>query len=231
MENFGTYIHARPGGEAFYVGKGSQSRAFNLNPRNPHHGNIVAKYGKENIVIDFVLCESEAAAFDLEIKWIKTLRLFGVPLTNMTDGGDGVSGLIFSSEARLKLSEASKRNWLDEDRHTKLSAAMKGNTYRRGKVASVDTKAKMSVSRKGNQNSLGFKHTAENNSKNSARNMGNTRSLGHKHSDTTKAKMSANLKGNTLTKGNIWINNGVERHSIKAGEVIPTGYKRGMALL
>jgi hypothetical protein len=93
-ERFVVYQHKRPDGSVFYVGKGLVHRAFDLAPsrRTEWHNNIVAKYGRDNIVISYQECESEAQAFELERETIKTLRLEGVQLINLTDGGEGCSG-------------------------------------------------------------------------------------------------------------------------------------------
>jgi hypothetical protein len=68
---FGTYTHARPDGRVFYVGKGTEKRAFSLTPDkrrcNKHHANIVKKYGAENIIVGWVACESEKQALGLEM--------------------------------------------------------------------------------------------------------------------------------------------------------------------
>lgn len=92
-QTFYTYLHCRPNGDPFYVGKGRGKRCFNFSRRNPHHKNIVAKYGAENIGVFVFECASERQAFDDEIHQIKQLRAEGFVLANITDGGDGVSGL------------------------------------------------------------------------------------------------------------------------------------------
>lgn len=43
-----------------------------------------------------------------EIAWIAHARILGWPLTNHTDGGDGLSGHIFTEEHRQKISRANK---------------------------------------------------------------------------------------------------------------------------
>jgi len=176
MNNFGAYIHARPDGEAFYVGKGKPRRAQSLCARNQHHGRIVAKYGRDNIIVDFVPCESESAAFALEIEWIRTLRLFGVKLTNMTDGGEGASGCFPTEETRAK-----------------LSAASKGHKRRLGSKQSEAARAKNAAAQMGNLHLLGHKHSEETKAKIGASN------IGRKHSEESKAKRSAALKGKKLS--------------------------------
>lgn len=97
---FYTYLHCKPDGEPFYVGKGIRStckdnytkRSHNFTKRNAYHKNIVAKYGKENIGVFVFPCESEEQAFLNEIQQIAQLRRDGYELCNLTDGGEGSSG-------------------------------------------------------------------------------------------------------------------------------------------
>ena len=95
---FSAYVHARPdtvnASGIFYVGKGREKRVKKVARRNPHHKNIVNKYGRENILIGKLECSSEDIAFELEKGLIKCLKRMGVKLTNLTDGGDGVSGRV-----------------------------------------------------------------------------------------------------------------------------------------
>ena len=72
-----TYLHCKPTGEPFYVGKGCNvggRRSHNFSQRSQHHKNIVAKYGKANIGIFVFNCDSEAQAFADEIQQIAQLR-------------------------------------------------------------------------------------------------------------------------------------------------------------
>lgn len=101
---FYAHLHAKPNAstvyDIFYVGKGAGGRAQNMSARNPFHGNTVAKYGKDHIVVSKISCSSEQLAFELETGLIKCLRIMGVSLTNLTDGGEGISGYKFSPTAR-----------------------------------------------------------------------------------------------------------------------------------
>lgn len=88
---FYVYLYKRPDGSVFYVGKGTKRRAQCMAPsrRTLHFMNIVRKYGAENVQLELIACESEQAAFDLEIKTIRELRESGARLVNLTDGGEG----------------------------------------------------------------------------------------------------------------------------------------------
>lgn len=99
---FVAYVHMKPDLTPFYVGKGSYERAQSLvaSARNVWHGSIVSKYGKDNIIIESIECGSETEAFMRERLIIASLRASGVELCNLTDGGEGPSGVACSEETR-----------------------------------------------------------------------------------------------------------------------------------
>ncbi len=100
---FLAYMHARPDGRIFYVGKGTSMRVSKIErSHNPHHSNIVAKYGRENILVGKMECSSESIAFELEKGLIKCLRRSGVDLVNLSEGGEGQAGYRFSEEWKIK---------------------------------------------------------------------------------------------------------------------------------
>lgn len=167
---FYAYIHSKPDGTPFYVGKGKGYRANDFNRRNQWHQNTVNKIGKENVLISKIECSSERIAFDLEIGLIKTMRANGIALVNLTDGGEGSSGLIPTEETRAKLSAASTGRVHSAEARKKLSKAKKGMpSPNLGKFHSKETKAKISASRMGK--------------------------AGTPWSDESKAKLSASIKG------------------------------------
>lgn len=108
MNTFYAYVHARPDASIFYVGKGTGKRAYRLRGRSSYHQNVINKHGAENILIGKMECSSEEAAFELEKGLIKCLRRMGCELTNKTDGGDGVSGMVHTAETKQKLSNLFK---------------------------------------------------------------------------------------------------------------------------
>lgn len=110
---FYCYLHLRPDGSLFYVGKGQGKRSHEFTAgRNQYHKNIVAKYGAENIRVSIIPCESEDHAFATEIQLIKSFRLVGDELANMTDGGEGASGLIQTPDLIAKRTAAFKASLL-----------------------------------------------------------------------------------------------------------------------
>lgn len=138
MKQFYVYTHAKPDGSIFYVGKGQGNRYRQFSKRTAWHKNIAQKYGAENIIIQIVNCVSEQAAFELEKIYIKQLRESGAELVNMTDGGEGISGLVHTEETRRKLSESKKGLSTPKMRECQL-----------GKKASQETRQKMTEARTG----------------------------------------------------------------------------------
>jgi hypothetical protein len=101
------YTHCKPDGTPFYVGKGAWRRVRYFGERNPHHKNVVAKYGAENLAYGAMECSDDKTAYLLEQGLIKCLQRSGVSLVNRTAGGDG--GRNPTPETRIKLSEAAKK--------------------------------------------------------------------------------------------------------------------------
>jgi hypothetical protein len=124
----------------------------------------VQKYGAANIRIQIVNCESEQAAFELEKIYIKQLRESGAELVNMTDGGEGTSGLT--------------RGPLTKERKKKISEANKGNTFRRGSTHTPEAKEKMRTAHAGRVLTEKQKTAA----------VGNSYRKGAKHTDEAKEK-------------------------------------------
>ena len=119
-----TYLHARPtttdANGVFYVGKGTAVRAGTIDRKNRHHKNIVAKYGKSNILLGKIECSTESIAFELEKGLIKCLRRMGVSLTNMSDGGEGQSGYAHTDDTRKRMSETHRKMCESETRRAML---------------------------------------------------------------------------------------------------------------
>jgi hypothetical protein len=153
-QDYYVYTHSFAGQPPFYVGKGLKIRTTEMSRRNKYHTNIVKKYGKENIIVKAMLCRDEQHALTLEVKMIAALRNGGVRLTNLTDGGEGMSGWTPSAETRAKMS-AVQSNRSPETR-AKISAVHTGairspearakmSIAAKGKVVSLETRAKMSI--------------------------------------------------------------------------------------
>lgn len=196
--SFYAYVHVRPGADAngaFYVGKGRGRRSHDFARRNPYHQRIIDKHGPENIEVARLDCSDEATAFELERGLIKCLRRMGVSLTNVTEGGEGVSGLRHSSEAKAKMSKTRKGREHKTETKAKMSEGRLGerNAFF-GQTHSEEAKSKISKTKKANPTRywLGEKRDPEVGRKISAALKGR---VGRKHTEATKAKMSAAQKG------------------------------------
>ena len=155
---FYAYLHARPNTEdasgIFYVGKGKDKRAYDLNRPNKHHSSVINKHGKENILVSLIECSSEQIAFDLEVGLIKCLARMGVALSNKTAGGDGVRGFVKSEEWRKNHSKmmTGRSNWakgrtVPEEQRRKISNTLKVASIWKGRRHTEDSKLKMAVNK------------------------------------------------------------------------------------
>ena len=108
MSCFYVYEHWRLDTDTcFYVGKGKKGRAYARKNRNAHWTSIVKKLERDGYAYEVRFVEtglSEDRAFELEAERIAFWKEY-VRLTNLTDGGDGCSGMIHSPESRAKIRE------------------------------------------------------------------------------------------------------------------------------
>lgn len=127
---FYVYGFFRPSGAIYYIGKGCGYRIRTIAKwrRNPYLSNIIKKCG-EPIAVKIREGLTEAEAFETEIALIKAIGRADLgqgPLANMTDGGEGHSGMRLSPEARARLSASLKGRKASPELRAKLSAAKKG---------------------------------------------------------------------------------------------------------
>jgi hypothetical protein len=146
--------------EIFYVGKGKGRRAFLCSKRNPYWQNIVAKHGfNVEIIVDNI---DEELSFLVEMETIDAYKKRGITLSNMTDGGEGVSGFSHphseEHKQRLKGNTFGQSTWgktfkgktHSDEQKAKWAEIRKGVTSpRKGVVLSDETKRKISQSRIG----------------------------------------------------------------------------------
>lgn len=142
MDNkFYVYVHRKKtDGKPFYVGKGTGNRAYISYRRNSYWKNVVAKHGFYVEIVFENLEESEA--FQLEKDTILEFEYFGYSLTNLTRGGEGVSGKIVEDSTRKILGEQSKTRWDNPDYKKKLSDTQKIAQGKRSKANAEIMKTK-----------------------------------------------------------------------------------------
>lgn len=73
-----------------------------------------------------------------ECYWIRYFRKIGANLTNSTDGGKGISGIVHSQEVRKKIGDASLKHWQSP---TYREAVLRNKI---GRTRSEETRKKMS---------------------------------------------------------------------------------------
>lgn len=145
LNKYYIYAHVNPlKNEIFYIGKGFDKRAYSKKGRSNIWKNTVAKYGYIIDILQEGLTEEEA--FDREIWYIKRIgrKNLGIgPLVNLTDGGEGCSGLKHSDETKQKLSEINSGKIIPREIVDKIT---KANT---GKKRTQELKDKLSTMFKG----------------------------------------------------------------------------------
>lgn len=170
---FYVYAWLYPCGLVFYIGKGCGNRDAQQKT-NALFRSVVAKIRRNGGVPRVVRWHSnltETAAFTLERGYI---RLFGRRdlgtgvLTNQTDGGEGASGWVASSEWREMRSRAQTGKTLSDGARKKLRAANLGRKHsscarakmsasHTGKTITPDAIAKLMAANVGKKHSIGHR--------------------------------------------------------------------------
>ena len=103
------YRHLKPNGEVFYIGIGSEKRAYQKNPRSDFWKRVVSIHGYEVQILKSDLSWKDACELEiLLISWYGRRNLNTGTLVNMTEGGDGSVGYSPSEESRRSRSEKMK---------------------------------------------------------------------------------------------------------------------------
>jgi hypothetical protein len=99
---FYTYAHYTPENRLFYIGKGHGRRAYTFSKRNNYWNHIVEKFGKPRVEI-LADWNTEKEAFEHEMLLISCFKDMGYRLVNLSNGGEGPSGLKHSEEFKEKI--------------------------------------------------------------------------------------------------------------------------------
>jgi hypothetical protein len=154
---FYIYAHYKaddPNGLPFYIGKGKGKRDQSKH-RNPYWKNISNKHGF--IVKRLAENLTEVEAWDLEKKLIAHYgRLYNNTgcLCNLSEGGEGASGVIHTEVTKQKWSKAKQGKTWEEIFGTEKAAEMREQRKLNAKNHSDETKRKISESKKGSHNPM-----------------------------------------------------------------------------
>jgi hypothetical protein len=173
---FYVYEHWRPDrDECFYVGKGHGARANDMRRgRNRFHKFIQLKLSRLGYLVEVRLIAqglTEEEAFTIEVERIAMWHADGADLANLTDGGEGSSGLRHTEEQKRAVS-------------AKLT----------GRIASAEACAKLSAAAMGNQRGLGTKKSPEAIERTASAHRGKPKSAEHR-AKISAAKRAQNLAG------------------------------------
>jgi len=158
MNNFYVYIYLDPRKfgrycykdicflyEPIYIGKGKNKRYndINQNRRNKYFIrkiNKIKNFGLEPIVFKLYKNLNENQSFNLERNLIQEIGRYDLnlgTLLNMTDGGEGISGLIFSENHKRKISERNKGRKFS-DQHKKKISEIKKEKYKNNEIKKLN---------------------------------------------------------------------------------------------
>ena len=212
-------MYLREDGTPYYVGKGKDKRAYTKRRR-------LKVPSKDRIVFPYTNL-TEEDAFQKEIELIAKYGRKDIGtgiLRNMTDGGEGATGLIFTQEMRDKISRAYKGHKGHTGRkHTAEVKEIISRTSR--ERMTVEKRREMSNRFKGSklteEHKQKIKIALKNYITSEVLEKRRIRATGKKHTLESKQKVSM-AKKNTM-----FINNGVRCILIKKDESMPDGWIKG----
>lgn len=123
----------------FYIGKGRKNRAWHTNNRTKYWHNIVNKYGYQIKLLYKNLSESKAISKEIEliVKYGRKDMGTGI-LINNTNGGEGLSGYIYSIELKMKRKKDALKQWKNIDFKNKQFQILKNSLKRQEMFNNLD---------------------------------------------------------------------------------------------
>lgn len=201
--------------EPFYIGKGLKERLYDhLYSKGKFISRVINKIrevGLEPIIKKVLDNLTEEKALSIENNLILTIgrrdKHTG-PLVNLTDGGEGMSGIIFSDESRMRMGSSNRGKKIPQERIEKLRLALFGRKH------TEEHKNAISKSLIGNQNTpKGYickredieKRASSNRGKSKPQSFidkmkGNTFTLGYKHSSDSVHNMMVGLSNSFMER-------------------------------
>lgn len=131
LKIFYTYAFLRQNGSPYYIGKGKERRAWVKHRR----GAAAPKDDSRILILKRGLTESEAFKHECYMIFVFGRKDLGTGiLRNLTAGGQGISGCVYSEETRRKIAVAHLGMRASEETKAKLSEAGRGKRNHRAKA-------------------------------------------------------------------------------------------------
>jgi hypothetical protein len=187
MNNFYVYAHIDDNGKVFYIGKGKGRRAWRYDSRGPYWEKYTKKHGLTVKILFNGLSEDHAFAVEKQqIAKYGRRDLGRGTLINLTDGGDGASGVTITKKHRDAISRANTGRVKSEETRARISKSNRGHSRNQGRaVSELQRKISREVNL-GNKHSLGRIPSDFNKKRTAETNRGNRYCVGRKQTEKTK---------------------------------------------